>query len=76
MQYKNDAIQTLVKLFNDIQKSPEKEKLLKTIVIEDRVSAIIENIIKEAEMRILLKIKNGAVNVQTSQSKKGTGLEI
>lgn len=61
MLYKDNAVQTLVKLFNDIQKAPEKEKLLKPIVIEDRVTNIIENIIRETEVRVLLKIKNGAI---------------
>ena len=58
MSYKNEAIQTLVSLLAKIQKS-EDDKPVKMGVIEDRVSSIIENIIKETEVRVLLKIKRG-----------------
>lgn len=51
--YKENAKSTLVALLNNIQ----KEKTLKSIVIEDRVETIIENIIKEAEFRIIQKLK-------------------
>jgi hypothetical protein len=76
MIYKDNAVQTLVALLDKIQKTTEKEKLLKTMVIEDRVSSIIENIIRETELRVLLKIKNGAVNVQPVKSKNRSNMEM
>ncbi len=45
--YKNNAKQELVALLNNLQK-----KEIKSIIIEDRVDSIIENIIRETIQRI------------------------
>jgi hypothetical protein len=53
--YKENAKATLVALLNNIQRSTEREKFVKPVVIEDRIDSVIENIIKEVEQRLLAK---------------------